>query len=213
MSANTVEYVFNDINKSFTPKDFFPSSIEQARNSFTQQALITSRAARYVAFDKLVELAGNENYSSFLNNPAQDIITFLETNYNYLGEENITTPEIQIFLGDFSVSNKKISTNTQLINEIGTIKEVSGQNDYTISISGILVAQNRFNNPDAEMIQLGNLQNHPISIPVQSDFLSNLGINYMMIESITYRSDYKTNNHYPITIKGVSDTPENKIFI
>jgi hypothetical protein len=143
-------------------------------------------------------------------------ITFLPTAYrNEFGEDD-ETPELSLELCTIGININKRVVKTNLLNQKGSVKEIIGQNDYTVSISGVLVGD--FSFPTSDKPQLGKpieqmrllieIIESKTAVDVASPYLNNFGIDSIMIESGNLPQEIDSLNLQKFTISAYSDNSE-----
>lgn len=143
-------------------------------------------------------------------------ITFLATDFvNEFGEDD-TTPEIELEIAVISLSAQKRVIKTPILNQKGSIKEIVGQNDYNVSINGVLVGQ--FGFPTIEDLQrakpvdtmrdLIEIAEAKISVKIVCDYLNNFGVERLMIESFSFPQNLDNMNLQSFTLTCSSDDNE-----
>lgn len=155
-----------------------------------------------------------EDNSAFLNDVDRIVnITFQETDFiNGFGNPE-STPEINLEIANISLSASKRVIETPILNQKGSIKEIVGQNDYQISISGVLVGQ--FGFPTIEDLQrvkpidamrnLIEIAEAKVSIKIVSDYLDNFNIERLMIKSFSFPQNLDSMNLQSFTLTCSSD--------
>lgn len=94
-------------------------------------------------------------------------------------------------------------------NFIGTVKEYWSQDDYEISITGVLMGENEIGNyeeafPHQDFEKLKNYCISPTGLEVQCEFLQYFGINTIVVEDFSFPFS-KGENVQMYDIKAISD--------
>ena len=143
-------------------------------------------------------------------------ITFLPTNYiNHFGEE-ATTPNVELEIATISLNARKNIVKTKIINQKGTIKEIVGQDDYSVTISGILIGQYghptiqdlQRAKPVQKMKELIEISEARISVDVLSKYLNNFLIKKLVIESFSFPQNLESSNLQAFTLTCTSDSDD-----
>lgn len=158
-----------------------------------------------------------EETSAMLNGVDKIVnVTFLETNYiNEFGEED-NTEKVELEICTISLSASKNIVKTKILNQKGTIKEIIGQNDYLVAISGVLVGQFGYPTiqdlqrakPIVQMKQLIDISEARISVEVLSKYLNNFGIENLVIESFSFPQNLESSNLQAFTLTCSSDSDD-----
>lgn len=109
-----------------------------------------------------------------------------------------------------SISGKNVITrrNVAKARENGTIKESWSQDDYEVTIKGVITTANEAKYPKAYMKRLLDLFDERRAIEVKQDILLLFRINYLAVESFSFPHTKGFNNQN-FEIKAYSDRPVN----
>lgn len=155
----------------------------------------------------------DENQSNFDGVDKIVNITFEETNFvNEFGEDDVT-PKIELQIAVISLSAQKRVVKTQILNQKGSIKEIVGQNDYNISINGVLIGLFGFPTvedlqrakPTEQMKALIEIAEAKVSVEVTCAYLNNFGVDRLMIESFSFPQNIDNMNLQDFTLTCSSD--------
>jgi hypothetical protein len=146
-------------------------------------------------------------YKSALNTPVLINLKFSSVSYTDLnnGYQRITD-ELIFDTVLCTVSQAKKIVKTEIQGRDGTVKEYIGLDDYHIAINGIIVGSNG-QRPMTQILALKKMLDAPISIPVVSSFLNNLGIYNVVIEDYTLPQEAGGWSKQDFTINAISDSP------
>lgn len=172
------------------------------------------------------ELVYREDYSARLIVPKMVSIRFEETTYfDDEGEED-NTEEFSIELATCSISKTRNVAITNILNESGSIKQITGQKDYNVQIRGFLIGthniphglvfggvedfETEYAKPKDQIATLRNILETDVSLKVTSSFLDQFGISNLVVQSFSFPQDFETKNIQEFTIKAISDDPKIK---
>ena len=140
-------------------------------------------------------------------------LSFVESPYLNSSGNTILTPEIDLEICTIEISGSNRIVKTNITNQIGSVKEITGRDDYSLSISGVLVGN--FGIPTKTDIQNGKpieqmrkiIKICEAGIPVQvvSDYLNNFGITHIVIENYSFPQDLESSNLQRFTLSASSD--------
>jgi hypothetical protein len=148
-----------------------------------------------------------ELYKSSLGTPVMANLIFDAVTYtDFNTKQQITTPRMQFDTVLLTVDRPKRVVKTEIQGRNGTVKEYIGFDDYGVTINIIIPGSNgRY--PVEEVLALWKVLDAPVAIPVISNYLNNLGVYYLVLESPTMPQEAGRYSQQPITIKAVSDYP------
>ncbi len=128
--------------------------------------------------------------------------------------DNIVVFECQNLIFSFdnllaNVSRKKNIIKTEIQGSDGTVKEITGQDDFQISFTGTITGTNG-SYPSSEVVALKkilDLKDTRIPIDVTGSFLNNLGIYSIIIEDYKLPQEAGGYSYQSFTIEAISDEP------
>tara|TARA_R110000765_G_scaffold3205_4_gene10022 strand:+ start:3225 stop:4019 length:795 start_codon:yes stop_codon:yes gene_type:complete len=197
----------------------------------------------YPEYERDYPFAENFNDTARLNVPKIVSIRFEETSYfddeELVKDENgnailPNTEQFDIELATCSVTKAKNVVVTDLLNENGSIKQITGSKDYKISITGFLIGNynvnvrsnsnpavttdtvpaetfdTEFAKPKDDIEKLKKILETNVSLEVTSQFLTYFGITNIVIQSFNFPQDFETKNIQEFTITAISDDPKIK---
>jgi hypothetical protein len=149
-----------------------------------------------------------ELYRSNLGTPVYTNIEFLA------GEYETNTPGVFKQFGPLryeavviSVNQAKVIIKTAIQGRNGKVKEYIGDDDYAITINGIICGPNG-HYPIDEVAALKKILDAPISIKVASAHLQNLGIHELVVEDYTLDQKEGGYSYQTFSISCSSDIPQ-----
>ena len=166
-----------------------------------------------------------DNSSARLNTPKIISIRFEETEYFDNEGDTETTAEFDIELATAVVTRTRNVVVTPILNENGSIKQITGKNDFQVEITGFLIGNYNIPNPETSNSDGDNFETEyakptediktltqiletNVSLNVQSAFLDQFGISNLVIQSFSFPQDFETKNIQEFTIKAMSDDPK-----
>lgn len=165
-----------------------------------------------IKFDgELLEIDDEEQVFSYLGTPVMFTITFEAGTYQYYEDGEILTKEMDDYVlpfsavADFQRSKRKRST--PINGGKGSVKEVSGHNDWQIRIRGMILPEQN-NRYDGEALQrLLEWEELADAPKVSGKMFEYLGIYNMDIESISLPKLNDAPFVQAFEIRGESDEP------
>jgi hypothetical protein len=159
-----------------------------------------------------VILQDKELYKSSLGTPVFSDITFgdkanpennkyTDNSGNIISFEPVTFNSVLI-----TVSRAKKIIKTEIQGRDGTVKEYIGQDDYSVSVAGIICGSNG-HYPIDEVKALKQMLDAPIPIVITSWYLQNLDIDMLVVESYELGQDEGGYSYQQFSISCISDTP------
>jgi hypothetical protein len=146
-------------------------------------------------------------YLSPLGTPVVADITFIGGSYT--NEETgrvVTFSDVKLATVLVNVSQPKRIERTEIPGRDGTVKEYIGMDDYQVTVNGIITGPNGVY-PTAEVAQLHEMCKAPISIPVVSRYLQNLGIFNLVIMDFAFDQEPGGYSKQNFTLNCISDKP------
>jgi hypothetical protein len=142
-------------------------------------------------------------------------VTFKATPFLTQDGVNTTTPELSLEICTLGVATINRVVKTNIMNQRGSVKEIVGQNDYAITISGVLVGD--FGIPTTSDIQNGKpieqmrklieICDAKVAVEVASDYLNNFGVDRIVIERVSFPQSLDSTNTQQFSITCSSDDP------
>lgn len=144
-------------------------------------------------------------YKGPLGTPVMADITFESVTYtDFITGVKKTTKKITLINVLINVSQAKKIITTEIQGRNGTIKEYIGLDDYNVNINGFIIANNG-QSTKSDMIDLQNMCNARVQIPVTCDFLNSFGIFNIVIKDYTFNQEAGGYSKQPFTINALSD--------
>lgn len=165
--------IINGLNKRAIPP---PGSTRQKNQDFE--------------IDKTDPRDPSLDYSSLLNTPIYTNIEFLpgqyETNtkgvFKSFGSNTDGPDRLRFESVLLSISQDKKIITTEIQGRDGTVKEYIGQDDYQVSVMGIITGKNG-QRPVDQILALKKMLDAPIAVEVASSYLQMLNIHYLVLKS------------------------------
>jgi hypothetical protein len=149
-----------------------------------------------------------ELYKSALGTPVYTDINFLTESYETKTKgQFIDTPNLRYDAVLITASQAKKIIKTEIQGRDFTVKEYIGKDDYGVTINGIITGKNG-HYPADEVAFLKQILDAPVPIPVASNYLNNIGINLLVVESYELAQDAGGYSYQTFTINCVSDVPQ-----
>lgn len=152
--------------------------------------------------------ADQELYRSALGTPVYSNIVFQKGSYS------TNTPGVNKSFDQLTyeavlitVSQAKKIIKTEIQGRDGTVKEYIGQDDYAVTINGIITGPNG-HYPVDEVIALKAMLDAPIAIDVACTYLNNLGIQSLVVDSYTLEQKEGGYSYQTFSISCISDVPQ-----
>jgi hypothetical protein len=164
----------------------------------------------YTAINRTVT-ADAPLYDSALGTPVFSDLTLQSVTYTDFSNPNrplITTPTVKWTIVLFNVTLPTIVVKTTIQGRKGTVKEYIGEDDYSVTINGILPGPNG-SYPVQDVANLKAIKSAPVPIPVTSSYLNNLGIHTIVFTSLVLDQEPGGYSKQNFTLEGISDEPIN----
>ena len=107
----------------------------------------------------------------------------------------------------FNVSQSKNIVATAVQGRNGTVKEYVSDGDYQVGITGVMIGSGSDIYPEDQMIALTEILKAPVSVKIESEFLSFFDIEEITIVSYSMAQARGSRNQQPFSITALSDTP------
>lgn len=223
----------------------FGNRAEQQLNNIAKEQIIrTYKGLSYFAFDNIredinkkyleqekefPELFYDEDRSSRLIVPKIISVRFGEEpreDEEPLRDDlgNVIPQHFDAELATCSISKAKNVVVTPILNEKGSIKQITGHQDYKISIKLFLVGfynipnpsnlsdgenmDTEYAKPTQDIATIKRILDEDVSLKVTSDFLSQFDINNIVIQSFSFPQEGKHKNIQEVLITAISDSPK-----
>lgn len=144
-----------------------------------------------------------------------DIIKFLPTKFYKFSNsaQTFETDELTLVICNIKVGKTNDVIRTRLINETGTIKEVWAEDDYAVTLEGVLIGNlggiaktsNLANKPVNEIKKLIKIGNANVPIKISSAYLDLFGIKYLQIMNYELSNETEFKNIQRFTMNCYSD--------
>ena len=128
------------------------------------------------------------------------------------GDVIVETQLLSLMVADFKVQKNKRVIENYLNKSHYSIKEITGGQEYSISINAFLIG-NYNEKPIDKLEQFNEIMNLDFSLPIICEELNTLGINYLTVQNFSFDSNFSSKNTFPITIQAISDSNRAKIII
>ena len=144
---------------------------------------------------------------SQLGTPVWDRVTFGKVEYiDRNGNPAVTQPmTFESIL--ISVTFPRNIVKTAIQGRDGTVKEYIGEGDANITFRGVICGKNGQRPTDEVSLLVGIVQS-PVSIPVSSKYLQELGIYSIVFEDRSFEQQEGGYSYQTFTLNAVSDTPQ-----
>jgi hypothetical protein len=146
---------------------------------------------------------------SWLNTPIFD--TFIVNAFSYTNDEGINVQIRDSYMFETALvtcHQAKNIVKTQVAGRKGRVKEYISDDDYEITINGMIVGRYANLPPDiTDKIRIMEILKAPVAIPISCSFLDMFQINSVVIEDYEFTQIEGTRNAIGITIKCSSDEP------
>lgn len=106
-----------------------------------------------------------------------------------------------------TVSQAKRIIKTEIQGRNGTVKEYIGDDDYAVTINGIITGVNG-HYPIEDVKSLKKILDAPVAIGIASTFLQNLGIKSVVVESYDIEQKEGGYSYQTFSISCISDVPQ-----
>jgi hypothetical protein len=150
---------------------------------------------------------------NMLGMPVFDSITFKNPNnqiQNFVngGEgQGANSSDLVLITALITASKNKNIVVTKIQGRNGTVKEYVSDDDYTISIKGVLVGKYANVRPVDEIKKLENLCDSPLEVDIVSNFLADLNVLTVVITSHSKTQREGMRNVIDFEIQCLSETP------
>lgn len=151
---------------------------------------------------------GSKGVQSFpVDGSGDKPITYSDITYTLTNSDVVYRLPVMTFQAILvSVSFPRNIVKTSIQGRDGTVKEYIGEGDAVISFRGVITGKNG-HYPANEVNALKQLITAPISVPVTSDYLNNLGINNVVFDDRSFEQEEGGYSYQGFTINAISDNP------
>lgn len=144
---------------------------------------------------------------SALGTPVYQRVTFQSGSYpTKVQGQNKTWEQIDLDTCVIVVNQAKKIIRTEIQGRDGTVKEYVGMDDYQVQISGMLAGANG-QRPVDQVIALKKMLDAPVPIQVACQYLQDLGITDLVVESYVLDQQPGGHSYQTFSINFISDTP------
>ncbi len=155
-------------------------------------------------YDFLTELP---TISAMLGTYVEDQVILKSEIDAYVGIRQTGPTFVKLDAVTTMVSQSKNIVKTQVQGRNSTIKEYISDNDYDITIKGVITSEAIRHSPDEDLENLLNLMALPNEIVIVSNYLALFKIQYVVVESFNISQIEGYTNQIAIDIKLISDEP------
>ena len=153
------------------------------------------------------ELAKQDFPNGRFGLPVFDIIEFPAHSYTRNDGQVINNARVFLDVALIEVNQSRNIVTTQIQGRNGTVKEYISDNDYDVTIRGVLVSPHS-NVPPTKLAQdVYNLSLSPIALDVYSNFLNLFNIFSIVIKDVQFNQIEGTRNAVGFSLVCISDTP------
>lgn len=152
-------------------------------------------------------------YLSLLGTPVISDLTFVGGSYT--DEETgrvINYRDVTQVTVLMQVSRPKIIVKTNITGSNGTVKEYINMDDFQVTINGIITGANGIY-PVEDVADLQAVCEAPVTIPVVSTYLQNLGIYSLVINDFSFDQEPGGYSQQNFTLNCISDKPIELVLI
>lgn len=165
------------------------------------------RAAKYLGAQIGYQVGDEKLYNSELGTPVFADLTLNGGSYkDNITNKTINYPEIKLTAVLLTVDFASRIIKTEIQGRNGTVKEYIGEDDAKVNIQGVITGYNG-HYPAYEVGQLNLWRKAPVSKKVVSAFLQNLGIDNLVVESMSVPQIMGGYSYQTFSISCISDLP------
>lgn len=147
-----------------------------------------------------------ELYRSSLGTPVFTDLTLKGGTYTDNNGRSVTFEDMVFVTVLMFVSQGKNIVKTKIQGRNGTVKEYIGDDDYQVTINGIITGKNG-SYPVDDVAKLKAICNAPIAFDVVSTYLQNLDVYSLVIESYAFDQQPGGYSQQNFTLNCISDQP------
>lgn len=152
-------------------------------------------------------------YIGSLGNPVVADLTFIGG--TYFSDEfrrQVTYNDVTIETVILTLSRPKKIVKTDITGRDGTVKEYINQDDWQVTINGVITGANGVY-PTQAVMALHDICNAPVSIPAVSWYLQNFNIYNLVIETFAFDQEPGGISKQNFTLNCISDKPIELILV
>lgn len=143
---------------------------------------------------------------SQLGTPVYSNLDIQGGTYTDNDNNTINYPSITLDAVLFVVTQSKNIVITNVQGRNGSIKEYISDDDYNITITGIIAGQNNVY-PKTEVLALKKILDSPVAINVNSWFLNQFGVHSIVVKDYNFNQEAGRNSQQAFSISAISDIP------
>lgn len=189
------------------------SQLVQRYNLQNTQVLVAKKNNPYSGKINQTSVTDKVLYKSQLGTPVFTNLTFKSVSWvDPITGISTSTKELTFDMVLLTVSQAKKIVKTEIQGRNGTVKEYIGDDDYQISINGIITGGGNYpggngHYPVEAVRDLKVLLNAPVTLPVVCDYLLNLDIHNIVVTDYAFAQEPGGYSKQAFTINGISDLP------
>jgi len=143
---------------------------------------------------------------SMLGTPVYSNLDLQGGTYTDNDGNTINYPSITLDAVLFVVTQSKNIVITNIQGRNGSIKEYISDDDYNITITGIIAGGNNVY-PKNEVLALKKVLDSPVAINVNSWFLNQFGVHSFVVKDYNFNQEAGRNSQQSFSISAISDVP------
>lgn len=151
--------------------------------------------------------ADKELYKSTLGTPVVTDLTLSFPQYTDVSQNKVISgASVKLLTILCTVSQAKKIVKTDIDGRDGSIKEYIGMDDYAVTINGIITGYNG-QRPVEQVLALKKVLDAPVPLVVVSNYLNDLGIYNLVVESYDFNQEAGGWSKQDFSITAISDKP------
>jgi hypothetical protein len=143
---------------------------------------------------------------SMLGTPVYSNLDLQGGTYTDNDGNTINYPSVTLDAVLFVVTQSKNIVITNIQGRNGSIKEYISDDDYNITITGIIAGGNNVY-PKNEVLALKKVLDSPVAINVNSWFLNQFGVHSFVVKDYNFNQEAGRNSQQAFSISAISDVP------
>jgi hypothetical protein len=143
---------------------------------------------------------------SMLGTPVYSNLDVQGGSYTDNNGNTITYPSLTLDAVLFVVTQSKNIVITNIQGRNGSIKEYIADDDYNVTITGIIAGGNNVY-PKNEVLALKKVLDSPTAININSWFLNQFGVHTIVIKDYNFGQEAGRNSQQAFSISAISDVP------
>lgn len=143
---------------------------------------------------------------SMLGTPVYSNLDIQGGTYTDNDNNTITYPSITLDAVLFVVTQSKNIVITTIQGRNGSIKEYIADDDYNITITGIIAGGNNVY-PKNDVLALKKVLDSPVALQVNSWFLNQFGVHSFVVKDYNFNQEAGRNSQQSFSVSAISDTP------